>query len=93
MATMNTENAGRLLSIAEQRRQHLANIINALNVLFITLIFGIAAFFLKGFLDHSSMVNQPAGHTNNLRKVFGTLPGVNSTSAVFIIGTFYSSSY
>ncbi|MBA7690528.1 hypothetical protein ES703_99057 [subsurface metagenome] len=58
---MNTENAGRLLSIAEQRRQHLANIINALNVLFITLIFGIAAFFLKGFLDHSSMVNQPAG--------------------------------
>ena len=49
-----------LLSIAQQRRQHLSTVIQALNGLAITIISGIWTFFLKSFLDESSLVNAAA---------------------------------
>lgn len=57
MSIPNEENAGRLLGIVEQRRQHWSSTISALNGLALTLMLGIWTFFLKYFLDYSSFVN------------------------------------
>ena len=53
MDTVNKDTAEKLLSVAESRRQHLSNMIVALNGLAITLILGVAGYFVKGFIDHS----------------------------------------
>jgi hypothetical protein len=54
------DNAGRLLSIAEQRREHLSTFITALNGLAITIVVGIWTFFLKSFSDTSAFLNPAA---------------------------------
>lgn len=57
MSTLSAENAGRLLEIVEQRRQHLSSMIHNLNWLAVTLISGVWTFFITGFLEHSPFVN------------------------------------
>jgi len=65
MAQINLDTAGKMLNIVESRRQHRANIIVALNGLAITLIVAIWVFFLKGFVDYSSLnfsTNSPSSN-------------------------------
>lgn len=57
MATVCVENARSLISIVEQRRQHLSSNIHNLNWLAITVVVGIWSFFLTRFLEHSPFVN------------------------------------
>ncbi|MFC1907892.1 hypothetical protein ACFLWT_00710, partial [Chloroflexota bacterium] len=65
MSLINLKNANGSLIIAEKRRQHLSNAIIALNGLAITLILGIWTFFLKGFFDHSSLINPATSNVEN----------------------------
>ena len=65
MNQLSNDTAGTLLSLAEKRRQHLSNMIVALNGLAITLILGIWTFFLKGFIDYSPMLNSTSSAVNN----------------------------
>ena len=51
------ENARSLVNRVEQRRQHFSSVIHNLDWLAITLVAGVWAFFLDGFLDHSPLVN------------------------------------
>ena len=62
---MSNETTGTLLSLAEKRRQHLSNMIVALNGLAITLILGIWTFLLKGFIDYSPMLHPTNSALNN----------------------------
>ena len=57
MGTVCVENARSLVSVIEQRRQHLSNQIHNQNWLAVTVIVGVWSFFLARFLDHSPFVN------------------------------------
>ena len=65
MDNLTTEVAEKLLSIVESRRQHLANIIVAMNGLAITLILGVGSFFIRGYIDYSPNLYYAANLTSN----------------------------
>jgi hypothetical protein len=57
MVIPSEENARTLLSIAEQRRQHWANAIDVATGLAVTVNIAIWTFFIKEFLDNTSLIN------------------------------------
>ena len=57
MDTVLVENARSLVSIVEQRRQHLSSMIHNLNWITVTVVAGVWSFFLSRFLDHSPFMN------------------------------------
>lgn len=57
MGTVCVENTRSLVSIVEQRRQHLSSTIHNLNWITVTVVTGVWSFFLSRFLDHSAFIN------------------------------------
>lgn len=84
MGTPKEDNAGRLLSIAEQRREHLSTAIAALNGLAVTIIVGVWTFFLKSFLDTSSFLNPAITAADSQTFAFSYVVAAAGLSAIVL---------
>jgi len=85
MDNLSVGNARSLVNTVEQRKQHFSSAIHNLNWLAVTLVAGVWAFFLDGFLKHSPFVNPNISAENAQSFAFSYIIMAAGISSVILL--------